>query len=123
MRFSRVAITGFGGVHDQAELDLDAHVVLLVGANGFGKSTVCDAIAWALTGLHPRGSDPRSLYSRSGETQVALTIRESSGSEWTVRRIVSNPAEERAARLVTSVVLSTEDGRIRGAGSRIVAGP
>lgn len=115
MKFSSVSITGFGGIAGTVEVDLSADVVVLLGANGYGKSTICDSLTWCLTGAHPRGADPRSLYSRSGETQVSVTLREDTGAEWTVRRIVSDPESARGAKLTTSVVVLGLDEEPRDA--------
>lgn len=113
MRFVHLTMTGFAGVASTAQIDLDANVIVLLAQNGFGKSTICDAVAWALTGRHPRGADPRSKYG-SGETHVALVLRDSDGIEWSVRRIVANPAEANPRKLATSVVLEGSDQRVRG---------
>lgn len=114
MRITAVTLIGFGGVPDQLEIDLDADVVLLIGANGFGKTTICDAVAWALTGDHPRAADPRCLYSRSGETSVALRLRDTEGSDWLITRTVSNPDADRGAKILNSAVCDTPRGRLRG---------
>lgn len=113
MRFVRLSMTGFTGVAETAHVDLDANVVVLLAQNGYGKSTICDAMAWALTGQHPRGADPRSKYG-SGETQVAVVLRDADSIEWSIRRIVANPAETNFHKLLTSVVLEGADSRLRG---------
>ena len=115
MKFSSVSITGFGGIPGTVEVDLSADVVVLLGANGYGKSTICDSLTWCLTGAHPRAADPRCLYSRSGETQVSVTLREATGAQWTVRRIVTDPESARGAKLRTSVVVSGPDVEARDA--------
>lgn len=114
MRLSSLRITGFTGVSDSIEVDLDANVIVLQASNGFGKSTLCNAIAWALTGVHPRGADPRSLYSRSGETHVSLTLSDGSHG-WTIQRLVTNPGETKVDDLKLSVTLTGPDLRLKGA--------
>lgn len=114
MNFRRVTIAGFAGISRTATLDLDAGVVILLGSNGFGKSTVCDAIMWALTGSHPRGADPRSWYG-SGETFVELEVTTGQARTGvTIRRLVANPGEESAKKLKTSVVVQDSNGQLRG---------
>ncbi|WP_322920661.1 AAA family ATPase [Nocardioides renjunii] len=113
MKFRRATISGFAGVARSVTVDLDAQVVVLLGSNGFGKSTICDALAWALTGAHPRGADPRSWYG-SGETFVELEVLTSASEAATVRRIVSNPGEESLKRLKTSVIVRREREQLRG---------
>lgn len=123
MRFRRVTVSGFAGISRTATLDLDAGVVILLGSNGFGKSTVCDAIVWALTGSHPREADPRSWYG-SGETFVELEVTTGPAQvAATIRRLVANPGEESAKKLKTSVVVRESDGQLRGAeAERWIAG-
>lgn len=105
MKFTSIQLIGFAGVSDKVSLDLSADVTVLVAANGFGKSSICDASAWALSGRHPRGADPRNLYSRSGETQVSLSVIDPEGSEWIIRRRVSNSEEKSADKLVTIAIV------------------
>ena len=123
MRFRKLTVSGFAGISRTATLDLDAGVVILLGSNGFGKSTVCDAIVWALTGSHPRGADPRSWYG-SGETFVELEITTGNAKvAATIRRLVANPGEESVRKLKTSVVVRESHGQVRGAeAERWIAG-
>lgn len=114
MRLGQVTITGFGGIAGTAQLNLSADVVILQGANGFGKSTVCDAIAWCLSGEHPRGADPRSLYSLTGETHASVELISPEARTWTVRRKVANPGAERLAKLDSTVVVEGDEIQLRG---------
>ncbi len=50
MRISRVDIDQFRGYLDSQTFDCSANVVLLVGPNGYGKTSFFDAIAWCLFG-------------------------------------------------------------------------
>lgn len=110
MKIRSLNIEGFAGVAGRLDLDLDSSVVVLVGQNGFGKTTICDALAWGLTGLHPRGADPRSLYSTSGETQVTVT-GDSAAGEWVVTRRIQNPGEKYPEKLQVSTQLTFEGQR------------
>ena len=47
------------------EIDLDAPVVMFVGANGSGKSTLMEAIAYQL-GCNPEGGSPNFRFDTSG---------------------------------------------------------
>jgi DNA repair exonuclease SbcCD ATPase subunit len=91
MRLKAISITGFGGIADSVAIDLSADVVIISGANGFGKTTVCNAVVWALSGVHPSGADPRSLYSTSGTTSVQLTLSNGTQGDIVVGRSLSNP--------------------------------
>src|SRR5437899_881492 len=50
MRISAVSFSGFRGARGAVSLDLSSSFVVIVGRNGTGKSTICDAIEYALTG-------------------------------------------------------------------------
>lgn len=56
MRLTRLIIENFRGF-EQLELDLDQPVIVLVGINGSGKTTVLDAIADCLANTSPRPDD------------------------------------------------------------------
>jgi len=79
MRLVSVEISGFRGFPQQREFDLDADAIVLVGSNGNGKTSLCDAILWALTGSIPRLANedarPVSLYSETSQARVQLRLR------------------------------------------------
>lgn len=91
LRLNAIQIEGFGGVAGQVKVPLDADVIVVAGSNGHGKTTICNAISWVLTGKHPSDADPRNAYSRSGSTSVALTIGDNASSIKTIRRTLVNP--------------------------------
>jgi DNA repair exonuclease SbcCD ATPase subunit len=77
MKLRTLAINDFRGFAGEYHFDLNAEAVVLVAANGQGKTSFFDAILWGLTGLLPRlGESPkvRSLYSQGGEARVELEL-------------------------------------------------
>ena len=52
-RLQTVNIENFKGIKRIEQLDLDADIILISGANGNGKSSFVEAINLALTGFHP----------------------------------------------------------------------
>lgn len=90
MRVTQLDISGFRGFAGQVHINLDADAVVVVGANGLGKTSLLDAVLWGLTGRIPRlSSDPKSVvskYSDSGEARVALTLRSDGTEEFEVVR-------------------------------------
>jgi exonuclease SbcC len=83
MRFTSLMVDGFRAFGTRHTFDLDAEAIVLVGANGQGKTSLFDAILWALSGLLPRlGEEPEvvSLYSKSGEARVELELSTEGGS-------------------------------------------
>ncbi len=79
MRLKAATIEGFRGFAGRFDVDLDADVILLQGQNGGGKTSLLDAVLWAITGkierFGNRGS-PVSLYAREGTARVSLTMRD-----------------------------------------------
>lgn len=77
MRLKSITIEGFRAFGRKATIDLDADVILLQGPNGVGKTSLLDAILWALAGTIARFSNrgtPVSMYAREGRARVELTM-------------------------------------------------
>lgn len=88
MRLRSLRVEGFRGFAVPESFDLDADAVVISGANGSGKTSLLDAILWALAGGVPRLGKPEELlsrYSRSGEARVELGLTTDEGA---VLRIV-----------------------------------
>lgn len=82
MRITAIELAGFRGFAQKQRFDLDADAVVLIGANGRGKTSLFDGVLWALTGSIPRLDDDDgvlSLYSESGEARVSLVLRTAEG--------------------------------------------
>lgn len=90
MRLKSLTISGFRGFPQSTFLDLDADAVIVYGANGCGKTSMFDAILWALTGsverLNGEPKDVVSEYSSSGEARVELEINRDESTIRVVRR-------------------------------------
>jgi DNA repair exonuclease SbcCD ATPase subunit len=91
MRLVGLEVEGFRGWVRRERIDLDAGVIIVEGVNGTGKTSLCDAILWALTGEIPRLGDEHkdeivSLYSDAGLARVRLELRSSAGAPIVVTR-------------------------------------
>lgn len=111
MRLVSAQISGFRGFATEQGFDFDADAVIVVGANGNGKTSLCDAILWALSGRIPRlaAEEPPivSRFSSSGQARVMLTLREvRTASTLTVTR-TSDGKESK-------VTVETPNGLLRG---------
>ena len=117
MKFRRLEIEGFRGFGMRQELDLDADTIIVVGANGSGKTSIFDAILWALTGALPRvediGGSVISEYAASGEARVALAMGGTGDEDMLVVR--SRGTGESGARLQ----LEVGGDRLRGAEAEV----
>lgn len=107
MRPIRLVVEGFTAFRDTAEVDFSGvDFFALVGPTGSGKSSVLDAIGFALYGAVPRYSDDRlvapAITQGSNEARVSLTF-EVDSEEYTatriVRRTASGGATTKEARL------------------------
>ncbi|MET0842653.1 MAG: SMC family ATPase [Mycetocola sp.] len=94
MKIQRLTVTGFGPYKDEQRIDFerfdDDGIFLITGKTGAGKSSLLDAICFALYGSAPRydGAQPklRSDYCELGDpTWVELEFR-ISGTSYRVRR-------------------------------------
>ncbi len=107
MRPLRISMKGFGAFREQTEIDLaDVDLVALVGPTGSGKSTIIDAITFALYGAVARYENNRlvapAVNQTSSEARVSIDF-ELDGQVLTatriVRRTTSGGATTREARL------------------------
>ena len=92
MRPIHLEITGFGPFRQKTEIDLsDIELVALVGRTGSGKSTVIDAITFALFGgisRYGKGKLFPAINQMSNEALVALTFQIGERSYQVVRKLV-----------------------------------
>jgi exonuclease SbcC len=115
MRPVRLAAVGFTAFRDLVEIDFaDADFFALVGPTGSGKSSVLDAICFALYGSVPRYDDDRlvapAITQGATEARVSLTF-EIGGEEYIATRVVRR----------TKTGATTKEARLEH-GSEIVAG-
>ncbi|NOT02173.1 MAG: AAA family ATPase, partial [Phycisphaerales bacterium] len=90
MRLLSVELAGFRGFPQRHFVDLDADAVVIVGANGNGKTSLFDSVLWALSGRIPRlnNDDNRlvSMYADSGQARVAVKLKGTNNAVVTVTR-------------------------------------
>jgi DNA repair exonuclease SbcCD ATPase subunit len=88
MRLISIELSGFRAFSRPERFDLDADAVLVLGANGQGKTSLFDGVLWALTGSIPRFSSPESvlsMWSDSGQAYVELGLAGDGGAFTLVR--------------------------------------
>lgn len=111
MRLLSLELTGFRGFATKQYFDLSADAVIVVGANGNGKTSLFDAVLWAIAGRIPRlGIDDSLLacrFSETGEMRVVVRLGHADGgSSLTVTRVFDGTA--------TRVSLETRERVLRG---------
>lgn len=66
MKINQLTIESFRGFNERKEFNFDnAHLIVLYGPNGHGKTSFFDAIEWVLTGKINRYDDPSDERNRS----------------------------------------------------------
>ncbi|MEH0842006.1 SMC family ATPase [Micromonospora sp. CPCC 205711] len=92
MRPMRLDMAGFTVFRDETTVDFtDADFFVLVGPTGSGKSTVLDAICFALYGTVPRWGGTRGLANALAPSATEARVRlvfESAGSRYVATRVV-----------------------------------
>ena len=117
MRPISVTMMGFGTFADAVTVDFEgAEVFALVGPTGSGKSTVIDAICFALYGTIPRYDDRRAVgaavHALAVEARVSLTF-ELGGHRYVAVRVVRRDKHGKA---------STKDARLERVDGEVLAG-
>lgn len=115
MRPTRLEIEGFASFRDRTVVDLeDAPLFVFFGPTGAGKSSLIDAIVFALYGAVPRYADKRLvapvISQGLNEARVRLDFR-ANGSAYTAVRVVQR----------TSTGATTKEARLES-GDRMLAG-
>lgn len=76
IRLLSLNIQAFRGIRDRVDLDLSAPLTLIYAANGSGKTTICEAAEWLLTGtikrLEAMSADDEIRCNFSPEDQPTL---------------------------------------------------
>jgi exonuclease SbcC len=99
MRPLRLDLAGFGAFRDQTTVDFtDADFFALVGPTGSGKSTVLDAICFALYGTVPRWRNTSSVANALAPSATEARVRlafETAGQRFVATRVVRRDAKGR----------------------------
>lgn len=122
MRLTSIELSGFRAFSRQEHFDLDADAVLVLGANGQGKTSLFDGVLWALTGSISRFSSPESvlsMWSSSGQAYVELGLAGDGGAFTLVRTFDGKSTSLALSRRSGGVVMA---GRIPSVENPGVAG-
>jgi len=108
----RVELEGFVSYKSRQEVAFPEGVVVLVGENGSGKSSLVEAVFFALTGDYPRGRLESTINNMSKVMRVSLKLRAADGSvlEVSRERSRSGARVEDVAKLNGKEVASGRDG-------------
>lgn len=117
MRVLSLEVAGFRGFAAKQFLDLDADAVIVVGANGNGKTSLFDAILWATSGRIPRlGADNQPvacMFAETGQARVVLRLGRPGGEPMTITRVFDGSRATVSLEMGDSVLRGPEaEGRI-----------
>src|SRR3954447_19356976 len=119
MRLHRLSVTAFGPFVEPVEVDFDtlsdAGLFLLSGATGAGKSSVLDAVCFALYGAVP-GDRQHAGRPRSDQAPAGLAPRVALEATLSGRRfrLVRSPAWERPKKRGARTTRAPAGGGVRG---------
>jgi len=109
MRPLRLDLAGFTVFRDPTTIDFtDADFFALVGPTGSGKSTVLDAICFALYGTVPRWGDRRAIASALAPSATEARVRlafESAGARYIATRVVRRDGRGRVTTAAAGLQL------------------
>ncbi|HEX5740868.1 MAG TPA: SMC family ATPase, partial [Pilimelia sp.] len=101
MRPLRLDLAGFTVFRDETTVDFtDADFFALVGPTGSGKSTVLDAVCFALYGTVPRWGDRRAVGNALAPSATEARVRlcfESAGRRYVATRVVRRDGKGRVS--------------------------
>jgi chromosome segregation protein len=115
MKLSFIEVAGFRGFRDKLRVELDGAFAVICGRNGVGKSTLCDAIEFALTGAIDKYRVEKSakesladyLWWRGDGAApahyVSLGFRDGNGADLIVTRSREAGADTTAAQLESTL--------------------
>ncbi|HEY7824371.1 MAG TPA: ATP-binding protein, partial [Acidimicrobiia bacterium] len=84
--------------YDSLDIDFSAGTTFVVAPNGVGKTSIVEALAWAVYGDHARSVSPRDCIRAGADlAAVSVTIRLADGATLTVQRTVKRRGSPAAA--------------------------
>ena len=100
-RLDSVTIEGFKAFTNSQSIPIGGKHVFVFGPNGYGKSSILEAIRWCLFGLRDRPeTEVRNTFYPSGECQVQLRLLADDGAWQLTRRL--RPGADRSRLIITN---------------------
>ena len=101
-RINSITIEGFKGFTDKKIIPVNGKNLSIFGPNGFGKSSIIEAIRWCLFGLTGRPEEIVRNQFYSGNCFVELELKDEDDKLWKVQRVLSPGASRSRMKIIDS---------------------
>jgi len=99
-RINSITIEGFKGFTDRKIIPVNGKNLFIFGPNGFGKSSIIEAIRWCLFGLTGRPEEIARNQFYSGNCFVELELKDENNKLWKVQRVLSPGASRSRMKII-----------------------
>ena len=99
-RINSITIEGFKGFTNRQTISVNGKNLFIFGPNGFGKSSIIEAIRWCLFGLTGRPEEIVRNQFYSGNCFVELELKDEDSKLWKVQRVLSPGASRSRMKII-----------------------
>ena len=99
-RINSITIEGFKGFANRQTISVNGKNLFIFGPNGFGKSSIIEAIRWCLFGLTGRPEEIVRNQFYSGNCFVELELKDENNKLWKVQRVLSPGANRSRMKII-----------------------
>lgn len=99
-RINSITIEGFKGFTNRQTIPVNGKNIFIFGPNGFGKSSIIEAIRWCLFGLTGRPEEIVRNQFYSGNCFVELELKDGNNKLWKVQRVLSPGASRSRMKII-----------------------
>ena len=99
-RIDSITIEGFKGFANRQTVSVNGKNLFIFGPNGFGKSSIIEAIRWCFFGLTGRPEEIVRNQFYSGNCFVELELKDEDNKLWKVQRVLSPGASQSRGKII-----------------------
>lgn len=116
MKIKKVYLQNFKGIYEKKIINFDSHVSLLIGPNGFGKTTIFDVLELCITGKIYR-TGQKDKVTKHQKDYTKPFYQNTLGQDVLVKVWLSKD-DNKKDLVITKHLPKNHDGRISGSGRR-----
>lgn len=118
MKIKKIYLKNFKGINGKKVINLESQVSLLIGPNGFGKTTIFDVLELCLTGEIHRTTKKDGVTSHTKDYNKPF-FQNQEGKDVVVKVwLVKKESDTEKNLIITKYLSKNHDGRIGGSGRR-----